>query len=64
MDMWKYPIGTVVKDKYSNEWGHIVGFTKNIQQHPETTLVIKFSDGIKHAIHPSNVYVKEDFDDQ
>jgi hypothetical protein len=51
--MWKYRIGTVVKDRYG-EWGHIVGFARSVSG--ETNLRVKTSntEAIRE-IHPANL---------
>lgn len=70
MDMWKYPIGTVVLQKQKMLvrpkplWGHVIGFEQNHSEHPETILLVRWETGEEFAIHHGNVYVKEDFDDQ
>jgi hypothetical protein len=51
--MWKYRIGTVVKDRYG-EWGHIVGFAKSPTG--ETLLRVKASiTEVILEIHPDDL---------
>lgn len=56
--MWQYKIGTVVRSKYSDAWGHVVGFTKNSSN--ETVLRVQWSDGEVSSPHPKNVECAED----
>ena len=67
--MWKYKIGTVVREKdgscnglYTGDdarpmYGHVVGFDTNGF---EAILLIRFEDGSERSRHPSNVFTEED----
>lgn len=67
--MWKYKIGTVVREKDGSHgglysgldarpmFGHIVGFSNNVY---ETILKVQWDDESIRAIHPSNVYFEGD----
>jgi hypothetical protein len=57
--MFKYKIGTVVRDKYHKKYGHIVGFAENqYETCTETILVVKWQDGREYKIHPNNVILE------
>jgi hypothetical protein len=71
--MWKYKIGTVVRQKTPNEnyihrkktrmmmFGHVIGFSQvEYDQYYETILVVKWEDGSEQRIHPNNVFTEED----
>lgn len=67
--MWKYKIGTVVREKdglhrgfYTGldarpMFGHVVGFANNGF---ETILRVRWDDESERSIHPSNVLTEED----
>lgn len=61
--MWKYKIGTVVKEKQSHTMddetvdpyqmhGHVIGFSSNKF---ETILKVQWEDGSTRSIHHTNV---------
>jgi hypothetical protein len=73
--MWKYKIGTVVREKerhtlglnrYSKKvskpmFGHVIGFDRvEYQDFFETILVVKWEDGSEKSIHPTNVLIEGD----
>ncbi len=67
--MWKYKIGTVVREKdgscnglYTGDdarpmYGHVVGFDTNGF---EAILLIRFEDGSERSRHPSNVITEDE----
>ena len=67
--MWKYKIGTVVREKdgshsgmYSGRearpmFGHVIGFSSNGL---ESILRVRWDDESERSIHPSNVLTEED----
>ena len=73
--MWKYKIGTVVREKardalglglYSEKdskpmFGHVVGFDRVEYDHCyETILRARWEDGSEGSIHPTNVLIEGD----
>jgi len=48
-------MGTVVKYRGEEFYGHIIGFSRNI--HKELVLVILREDGNKVATHPGNLEI-------
>lgn len=66
--MWKYKIGTVVREsnmlgtldydrKALMKFGHVIGFAQNTF---ETILWVRWEDGSEQEIHPTNVLTEED----
>lgn len=67
--MWKYKIGTVVREKdgshnglYTGDdarpmYGHVIGFDTNGF---ESILMIRWEDGSERARHPNNVLTEEE----
>lgn len=67
--MWKYRIGTVVREKDGSYngiftgdsarpmYGHVIGFDTNGF---EAILLIRWEDGGERARHPSNVLTEEE----
>ena len=73
--MWKYKIGTVVREKerdmlglglYSEKdskpmFGHVIGFYRvEYQDFFETILIVRWEDGSEKSIHPTNVLIEGD----
>ena len=68
--MWKYKIGTVVREKdgshggmYSGRaarpmFGHVIGFSSNVLT--EAILRVRWDDESERSIHPSNVLTEGD----
>jgi hypothetical protein len=54
--MWKYKIGTVVREKDARPmFGHIVGFSNNGFQ---TILKVQWDDESVREIHATNIFVE------
>ena len=67
--MWKYKIGTVVREKYGSHggmysglearpmFGHVIWFDSNEY---EAILRVRWEDGSERSIHPNNVLTEDD----
>lgn len=67
--MWKWKIGTVVREKDGSHggfytgldarpmFGHVIGFDSNGF---EAILLVRWDDGSERGIHPDNVFTEED----
>lgn len=67
--MWKWKIGTVVREKDGSHggfytgldarpmFGHVIGFDSNGF---EAILLVRWDDGSERSIHPDNVFTEED----
>lgn len=67
--MWKWKIGTVVREKDGSHggfytgldarpmFGHVIGFDNNPY---ETIIRVRWDDGSERSIHPHNVLTEED----
>jgi hypothetical protein len=68
LTMWKYKIGTVVREidggwvksfgfRARPMFGHVVGFD---QTPDEAILLVRWDDGSEQRIHPSNVLTEDE----
>lgn len=58
--MFKFKIGTVVRHKSKNIWGHVIGFALNPIN--ETVITVRWADGNENMTHPANVDVEQNND--
>jgi hypothetical protein len=63
INLFKYPIGTVVKcvleDGSENMYGHVLGFMQTTET-DQAILDVQWSDGIRSGIHPRCVQTYND----
>ena len=54
--MGKFPLGMVVCNKSTGDYGHVTGFTRSVYDDGyEVILRIRWDDGETRDIHPTNV---------